>query len=456
MLILGLGSNLGDRLQNLRQTFRALKQLAGLKIIQVSPIYISDALMPENAPADWDLPYLNLALCCESKLDPQTLLQQLKNVEWSIGRKPEVRHWGPRLIDIDILAFDELIIQNENLTVPHASLEERPFALWPLADVAPLWKFPLQGKNHGKTAAQMVEVWGSRFSGQAPFHTRQIQQRIDTPQLLGILNITPDSYSDGGEFFKPDAAVKQMQHLVSSGAEIIDIGAEATSPNAAAISAEQEWERLAPVLSAIKAERKNCPIIPKISIDTRHAKVAEKALAMNVDWINDVSGLDDAHMQDLIAHAKADCVIMHHLSIPERRDNVLPRTQDPVKLVYEWAEKRLQELSLKGIEKEKIIFDPGIGFGKMAEQSFCVLRNVDTFKRLGTRILIGHSRKSFLSLFTDKPFAERDAETMAMAIFLAQHDVDYIRVHNVEMCAQAFKVNKALDNYTFLKISETV
>jgi 2-amino-4-hydroxy-6-hydroxymethyldihydropteridine diphosphokinase/dihydropteroate synthase len=447
MVILGLGSNLGDRLENLRNTYRLLKQLSGLIIKQVSPIYVSDALMPENAAADWDMPYLNLALRCETKLEPLELLNQIKNIEWSIGRKPTARHWGPRVIDIDILAWDNRIIQHENLSVPHASLQERPFALWPLADVAPLWVFPLPGENKGKTAAQMVEAWGSRFKGEAPFHTQQIQQRIDTPQLVGIINVTPDSYSDGGQFLHADNAVKQMQHLVKSGAEIIDIGAESTSPVAGAITAEKEWERLSPVLTSIKAQQKNGVITPKISIDTRHSDVAMKALALGVDWINDVSGLDNPHMREVIANGKADCVVMHHLSIPERRDRVLPRDQDPAKIVYEWAEKRLAELEQNGISRQRIIMDPGIGFGKMAEQSLYVLNHLSLFQSLGVRLLIGHSRKTFLSLFTDQPFAERDAETMAMAIYLAQQTVDYIRVHNVEICARGLKVAAALDGF---------
>src|SRR5262249_2896248 len=158
-----------DRLENLRQSLRAIEKLPGLNVKQVSPIYLSDALMPDNAPEEWDMPYFNLSLRCETSLEPVELLKQIKSIEWSIGRKPEVRHWGPRVIDIDILAWGELIIQSETLTVPHANLQERPFALWPLADVAPLWIFPLAGPNQGKTAAQMVEPWGSRFSGEAPF-----------------------------------------------------------------------------------------------------------------------------------------------------------------------------------------------------------------------------------------------------------------------------------------------
>lgn len=444
MIILGLGSNLGDRLANLRHAIDALKKLRGLTVQQISPIYTSDALLPDNAPTDWDMAYLNLALRCETTLEPLALLKELKQIEFAIGRKPEAEHWGPRIIDIDILAWDERIIQNPELTVPHISLQERPFALWPLADIFPLWKFPFEGANHGKTAAEMVEPWGSRFSGKAPFHTRQIYQRIETPKLVGIINVTPDSFSDGNQFITDESVLKQAAFLTYSGAEIIDIGAESTAPKAIPIDAVTEWKRLEPVLLALKQTKKDFVVTPKISVDTRHVDVAAKALQLGVDWINDVSGLDDPAMRELIAHSKADCVVMHHLSIPERRDNILPRDKNPVATVYAWGEQRLNELEQQGIARERIIFDPGIGFGKVAEQSFMLLQQVEVFAKLGVRILIGHSRKTFLSLLTGMPSAERDIETMAMALYLAKQPVDYLRVHNVEMCARGLKVMSAL------------
>ncbi|MBX3708440.1 MAG: dihydropteroate synthase [Gammaproteobacteria bacterium] len=448
MVILGLGSNVGDRLANLRTALQSIKKISHLKVQQVSPIYVSDALMPENAPAEWDMPYLNLALRCETTLKPVDLLKQLKDIEWSIGRKPEIRHWGPRIIDIDILAWDNLTIQTDMLTVPHASLQERPFALWPLADVAPLWIFPLAGVNQGKTAAQIVESWGSRFSGKAPFRTKQVHHRIDTPQLMGIVNITPDSFSDGGKFLNPEQAFEHIIHLVNAGAEVIDMGAESTAPTAQPLDAKTEWARLEPVLTAIKKSTKqNFLITPKISIDTRHSFVAANALDRGADWINDVSGLDDPVMCEIIAQSTVDCVVMHHLSIPERRDHTLPRDLDPVKMVQTWGEKRLRELEQKGIARNRIIFDPGIGFGKMAEQSLLLLKNVNFFKSLGTRILIGHSRKTFISLLSEMPFVERDIETMAMALYLSKQSVDYIRVHNVEFCARGFKITAALENF---------
>ena len=444
MVILGLGSNIGDRLANFRKALKAIKQTAGITIQQISPVYLSDALLPENAPADWDMPHLNLALRCETTLAPEELLKQLKNIEWTIGQKPKVRHWGPRILDIDILAWEGMVIQSDALTVPHRNLQERPFALWPLADVAPLWVFPLSGPNQGKTAAQIVEQWGSRFTGEAPLRTRQIYQRIDTPQLVGIVNVTPDSFSDGGQCLDANHALERALSLVRAGAEIIDIGAESTAPNAKALSPETEWARLEPVLSAIQAARADFLIKPKISLDTRRAKVAAKALKFDLDWINDVSGLDDPAMREIAAQSKADCVVMHHLSIPEHRSHHLPRHLDPVKIVYEWGERRLQELANIGIAPERIIFDPGIGFGKMAEQSLVLLQNISVFKQLGVRLLVGHSRKTFLSLLSSMSFAERDIETLTTSLYLAKESVDYLRVHNVEMCARGFKIMAAL------------
>jgi len=436
---------MGDRLAHLRLAWQIISAIPDLIVKQVSPVYLSDALLPENAADDWNQPYLNLALKIETKLEPLDLLHRLKKIEIDIGRKPAKRHWGPRIIDIDILAWDDVIIKEDALTVPHSSLQERPFALWPLADIAPQWKFPLEGPYHQKTAAQIVEQWGSRFSGEAPFHTRQLYQRIDTPQLIGVINVTPDSYSDGGQAFDPDHALQQALSLVEAGATILDIGAEATSPRASLIDSKTEWQRLEPVLTRIHAARSEFCVVPIISVDTRRAEIAEKALAQGADWINDVTGLDDVRMREVLLSSNADCIVMHHLSIPASDDDNLPRDQDPASLVYAWAKKRIDELVKQGIKREKIIFDPGIGFGKMAEQSLLLLQHAQVFKSLGVRVLIAHSRKRFHALFTNKPAHERDIETATAAVYLAnQTSVDYLRVHNVEMCARALRMNAAL------------
>lgn len=439
-VILGLGSNIGDRLNNLRRAWQAIKSIPSIKVEQVSPLYLSDALLPHHAPPDWDIAYLNLALRCTTSLEPLALRDALKKIESQIGRGHDAERWAPRTIDIDILAWDDRQLQTEILTIPHKSLLDRPFALWPLADVTPRWLY------QGKTAEQWAERFGSRFSGEAPCHTRQIEQRIDTPELVGVINVTPDSFADGGQFLQADLALQQALQLTAHGASVLDIGAESTAPSAKPIDVKTEWQRLEPVLQAIMSAKNSLLFPPKISVDTRHAEVAAKALAYGIDWVNDVSGLDDEAMRQVVANAKVDCVVMHHLHIPENREYSLPRDQDPLPLVLAFAEERIATLEKAGIARERIIFDPGIGFGKIAEQSLSLLQHISAFSTLGVRILVGHSRKSFFSLFTAMPSVQRDIETTAVSLYLATQPVNYLRLHNTEMCARAFKVSAALSS----------
>jgi 2-amino-4-hydroxy-6-hydroxymethyldihydropteridine diphosphokinase/dihydropteroate synthase len=439
MIILGLGSNVGDRLSILRQALTLIEKIPTLSVQQVSPVYISDALMPEGAPDNWNMPYLNCALRCEADLNPQHLLTLLKNIENQLGRKPHEK-WAPRPVDIDILAWDNMVCANETLHIPHEHLHTRPFALWPLADVAASWNDPI----FNKTAIEIAAQWGSRLSGEAPFRTRQIPQRIDTPQLVGILNITPDSFSDAKIFMLVDQAMQQCISLVESGAEVLDFGAEATSPGAAAISPEEEWRRLEGILSEIISQKNSLLITPKISIDTRHPETAKKALALGIDWINDVSGLSNPAMREIIAANHCDVVIMHELGLPADATQVLPLEKNPLEAVYAWGENTLASLATAGIQRDRIILDVGIGFGKNPQQSLSLLKQINEFKRLNTRLMVGHSRKSFLKQFTLKSAAERDVETLSISLYLAEQAVDYLRLHNVDMCARAFKVTKAL------------
>ena len=419
MIILGLGCNIGDRLLNLRQALHKLHNLKNLQVIQVSPLYESDALLPDNAPDNWDQPYLNVAIGCQSKLSPDALLTELKNIELQMGRTEQLR-WAPRIIDIDILAWDDKIYQSDTLQIPHPELLNRSFALWPLLDLAP--------NSYSCTR-------------DTRFHTRQIAHRIDTPQMVGVLNITPDSFSDGGQYKTIDAVVKQAHHLYTSGADIIDIGAESTRPGATTIiTPEQEWQRLDPVLKAITTTNLNF----KLSLDSRNPSTVRRVLEKyKIDWLNDQTGFDNPEMRKIATESSVKLVIMHHLSIPEDRNVLLSFSQDTIAQVYQWAKKRIAELRALGIDKERLIFDPGIGFGKHAEQSLEIIKRTSEFKTLDVPLLIGHSRKSFLNQFTDRPFAERDLETAVISNFLS-NQVDYLRVHNVDAQMRALKIHKAL------------
>src|SRR6185437_3114964 len=135
----------------------------------------------------WDIPYLNFAIRCETHLNPYELLFLIKETEKQLGRTPE-KTWGPRVIDIDLLVYDDLIQYDTKLHIPHEYLHQRPFALWPLADIAPHWVYPLPGPLQGKTAIELANQWGPRNNHHAPLHIQPIQQRVDTPQLMGIVN----------------------------------------------------------------------------------------------------------------------------------------------------------------------------------------------------------------------------------------------------------------------------
>lgn len=430
MLILGLGSNLGDSVNNLRLAVQLLQKSHAITVVKISPIYSSSALLPGYAPLAWDKPYLNLALSCQSSLTPIDILAVVKQIEKQLGRQ-ESQRWAPRVIDIDILAWGDYQTDQAMLQIPHPELTKRPFALWPLLDLLPEWQYPQCDLS------DLLSRWGSRFSGQAPFNTRQLPHRLLGTQLIGILNVTPDSFSDGGQFLDVSDALAQAEKLVLEGAEILDIGAESTRPGAQPVSPEDEWTRLAPILSALKNSSARWPIKPTLSIDTRHYQVAEKALELGIDWINDVSGFADSKMCELAVKSSVKCVVMHNLGVPADKNKVLSSDPNICQQILEWAKQRFRQLIAAGVAPEQLIFDIGIGFGKTAQQSAFLLKNINYFRRLDCQLLVGHSRKSFLNLMTDKLGVERDIETALLSYQLAAHHVDYLRVHNVALNVRA-------------------
>jgi 2-amino-4-hydroxy-6-hydroxymethyldihydropteridine diphosphokinase / dihydropteroate synthase len=440
MVILGLGCNIGDRLKNLREALNYLQKISDLKIYQVSPVYESDALLPENAPSEWNIPYLNLAISCQTALEPKELIIKLKAIETKMGRATHL-YWSPRIIDIDILAWHENFYKTEELHIPHQYLTERPFAMWPLADLVPDWIYCQPSTPEtGLTAKEIVKKWGSRFTKDAPFRTRQIAHRIDTPLMIGILNITPDSFSEQGKYSLVDDAVKQAKHLFSTGADIIDIGAESTRPGAILLSPKDEWQRLEPVLKNLKAIWPKNSFQPKISIDTRNPETAAKALEFGIDFLNDVSGLENAKMRSVALESNVKLIFMHHLTIPPSSENIIDEKLDVVTEIYRWAETQILSLTKFGIQEERLIFDVGIGFGKSKEQSFDLIKNIAKFKNLNLPLLVGHSRKSFLTLFTAEPPEKRDIETAVISNYLAEQKVDYLRLHNVDFTMRVLKI----------------
>lgn len=267
---------------------------------------------------------------------------------------------------------------------------------------------------------------------------------MNIPKIVGILNITPDSFSDGGNFINEFEALKQVELMINNGVNVIDVGAESTRPNAKPIDADQEWQRLESVLPKIINITKKYNILS--SLDTRHWQTASKAINLGIDWINDVNSLNDIQMIEVIAVSKVKAVFMHSLSVPADKNIVLNENYNPVEELLKWAKNKIKDLNNHGIETNRLVFDPGIGFGKTPQQSLEIIKEIDKFKGLNCSLFVGHSRKSFFNLINDSLSCNKDIETLITSVFLQTKQVDFVRVHNVEMHNRAFKTLKYLNS----------
>jgi dihydropteroate synthase len=246
-------------------------------------------------------------------------------------------------------------------------------------------------------------------------------------KIVAILNITPDSFSDGGENFAIDKAVKSVATMIESNVGVIDIGAESTRPGAKILNSDDEWNRLCPVLMEIIPMIKGTNI--KISIDSYHYRTVEKSLHLGVDIVNDVSGCIDQNMIDIVAsHGEVKMVLMHNLGIPAN-SKIIIDSENHIEIIQKWAEEKIIHLKENGISDNQIIFDPGVGFGKNPQQSLDIIKKISEFKHLAS-IMVGHSRKSFMSIFSKDRPSERDIETYVTSSYLSLMGIEYIRVHD--------------------------
>jgi len=257
---------------------------------------------------------------------------------------------------------------------------------------------------------------------------------------MGILNVTPDSFSDGGRHVELAAALAHARHLIAEGAELIDIGGESTRPGAEPVAVEQEIARTQPVVAALRGEWDGL-----ISIDTSKAAVARAALWAGADIVNDVSGLrQDPELADVCAESGCGVVVMHMLGEP-RTMQAHPQYADVVAEVREFFAERLANLTAAGIDAESLCFDPGIGFGKTLEHNLSLLRQLKQLAVDGRPLLLGVSRKSFIgqALGTSDP-ARRGWPTVAITAFARQQNVLLHRVHEVGPNLQALRMIEAL------------
>jgi dihydropteroate synthase len=261
---------------------------------------------------------------------------------------------------------------------------------------------------------------------------------LSTPQVMGILNVTPDSFSDGGKYAQFDYALEQAQQMIADGATIIDIGGESTRPGAEAVSEHDELARVIPVLKAIK-QRFNI----LVSIDTSKASVMSAAIDAGADMINDVRALQNDGCLAAIANSNIPVCLMHMQGIPKNMQNS-PSYDHVINDIIVFFQQRIDTCLNAGIARERLILDPGFGFGKTLEQNFYLLANLSKFNQLGLPLLAGLSRKSMIGNLLNREVEQRLAGSLATAIIAAQQGAHIIRVHDVQETVDALKVLKAV------------
>jgi len=258
-------------------------------------------------------------------------------------------------------------------------------------------------------------------------------------KIIGVLNITPDSFSDGGLYLRPEDAIKRIEEMIGEGAEIIDIGGESSRPGAEPIGEEEELKRVIPVIDAIKKKK------VRFSIDTYRSKVAQEALKRGAEFVNDISGMRfDKNMVKVVSDYNARVIIMHMKGTPKNMQRN-PVYEDVIDEIMNFFAERIVFCEKNGVKRENIILDPGIGFGKRLEDNLKILKNLIEFRSFGTPVMIGASRKSFIKGITGAPVDERLAGSLAAVSEAFLQGIDYVRVHDVKETKQYLDVISAIE-----------
>lgn len=428
---LALGANLGRRRENLQQAVDALGEI--LAVEAISPLY-------ETAP--WgivDQPdFINLCVAGRTHLAPAELLGAIKRIEKRLGRE-ETERWGPRLIDIDIILYGAQVYDDGELSIPHPRFHDRAFVLVPLNDIAENVVDPRSGRKIGQLLQEVDRSTAERMTGPASRLRRPtwFAWGVKT-YVMGIINVTPDSFSGDGLAVGDDMVartVEQARTFVAEGADILDVGGESTRPGSEPVGAAEEIRRVGNVIAAIRSA-----VDVPISVDTYKANVAEAGLAAGADWINDVWGLHmDVNMAGVAANAGCPIILMHNRSKPKSVEQEARLGGRYVGIKYDDligdVKRELSEsvdLALgQGVAQDRIVLDPGIGFGKTVKQNLRLLNRLDEIRDMGFPILLGSSRKSFIGYTLDLPPDQRVEGTAATVAIGIDRGVDIVRVHDV-------------------------
>ena len=285
----------------------------------------------------------------------------------------------------------------------------------------------------------MAADWQRLTSTRVPLQLGERTIRLDQPQVMGIVNVTPDSFSDGGNYADSNEAAFAGADMATAGAAILDIGGESTRPGAKPVWEGDEIERVLPVVQRLAAGGN------AVSIDTRKAGVVEAALGAGARLVNDVSAMThDPRMAEVVAASDAPIVLMHHQGDPQTMQDD-PRYDDVLVEVFLWLEERIAAAEATGVARERILVDPGIGFGKTVAHNLALMNGLALFHGLGCPIVLGASRKRMIgALANEAPADQRLAGSIALAIKAAEQGAQVIRVHDVSETVQALKVWRGL------------
>ena len=396
-IYLALGSNLGNKSENFIKAIQLLEE-NNVKFIKSSPLFKTPALLLDGSPDSWNIPYLNCIIEIDTKETPENLLKICKKIEAEMGRDFS-KKWSPRIIDLDILLYKNIMIDTENLTIPHKALFERYFLL------------------------DALNFLNTKIIVNQNLYTKEHQ-----PVFMGILNITLDSFSDGGINNIENNFINNFESFVENNVSIIDIGAEATNPNVTPIEDVIERDRLKFVFKYLR-NKKFSYFKPMLSIDSYHYDTVKEAVDNGFDIINDVNALKDERMLDLLkSNKQLQYVLTHSLTVPVDKNLIIDENLDCIEVIQEWIENKLRILERYSIDLNNIIFDPGIGFGKDQFQNMKILKEINKFHKYGIKILIGHSRKSFIRKFEKIVGDDVDFESLAISLKIS-NKVDIIRTH---------------------------
>jgi dihydropteroate synthase/2-amino-4-hydroxy-6-hydroxymethyldihydropteridine diphosphokinase len=426
MILIALGANLPSPEGAPRETLRravALLAARGLAISARSRLFLTEPIPRSRQP--W---YVNQVIAVETQRPPGDILELLLAVEHQFGRERGERN-AARSLDLDLIAYEDVLLDTPDLVLPHPRMHERAFVLAPLADIAPEWRHPVSGKSVDELLA------GADRSG--------VRALRPTPLLMGVVNVTPDSFSDGGRFDTTEAAISQAVSLMEAGADILDIGGESTRPDAEPVTAEEEQARVLPVVSAIAAEAAKRNRL--VSIDTRNAQTMILAIAAGATMINDVTALADPASRRVIAESGVPVILMHMKGDP-RTMQKNPVYDDVVADVCADLACARDAAVAEGVPPDRIWLDPGLGFGKTLEHNLALLDATPRLKALGHPVLVGASRKSFIGrIDRDGPADQRIGGSVAAALSAAARGADGVRVHDLAETRQALAVWSAIE-----------